>query len=102
MKQAVFYISANRVRNSCAVGHVGDGTGDEVDCLLAHTVKWSVVSGDIEYAAPGCRGRNPMAKRIRKTRAVLAVLGRLGLHAKPSDVVAELAKYGIEASAGLV
>ncbi len=43
-----------------------------------------------------------MAKRIRKTRAVLAVLGRLGLHAKPSDVVAELAKYGIEASAGLV
>ncbi len=43
-----------------------------------------------------------MAKRIRKARAVLTVLGRLGLHAKPSDVVAELAKYGIEVSAGLV
>jgi hypothetical protein len=43
-----------------------------------------------------------VAKQIRKTRAVLTVLGRLGFHAKPADVVAELAKYGIEVSAGLV
>jgi hypothetical protein len=43
-----------------------------------------------------------VAKRIRKTRAVLTVLGRLGLHTKPSDAVAELAKYGIEVSAELV
>jgi hypothetical protein len=43
-----------------------------------------------------------VAKRIRKTRAVLTVLGRLGFHAHSSDVVAELAKYGIEVSAGLV
>jgi hypothetical protein len=32
----------------------------------------------------------------------LGVLGRLGFHARPSDVVAELAKYGIEVSAGMV
>ena len=43
-----------------------------------------------------------MAKRIRKSRVVLTVLGRLGLHANSSDVVAELAKHGIEVSAGLV
>jgi hypothetical protein len=33
---------------------------------------------------------------------VLSVLGRLGFHAHCKDVVAELAKYGIEVSAGLV
>jgi len=43
-----------------------------------------------------------VSKRIRKCRAVLGVLGRLGFHARPSDVVAELAKYGIEVSAGMV
>ena len=43
-----------------------------------------------------------MPKRIQRSRAVLSVLGRLGFHAHPSDVVAELAKYGIEVSAGLV
>ncbi len=43
-----------------------------------------------------------MAKRTRKTRAVLTGLGRLGLHAKPDDVAAELAKYGIEVSVGFV
>lgn len=43
-----------------------------------------------------------MSKRIRKCRAVLGVLGRLGSYASPSDVVAELAKYGIEVSAGMV
>ena len=42
-----------------------------------------------------------MSKRIRKCRAVLGVLGRLGFHARPSDVVAELAN-GIEVSAGMV
>jgi hypothetical protein len=43
-----------------------------------------------------------VVKRIRKTRAVLTVLRRLGFHAHCKDVVAELAKYGIEVSAGLV
>jgi len=43
-----------------------------------------------------------MPKRTHKSRAVLSALGRLGFHAHPSDVVAELAKYGIEVSAGLV
>jgi hypothetical protein len=43
-----------------------------------------------------------VSQRIRKSTAVLSVLGRLGFHAKPGDVVAELAKYGIEVSAGLV
>jgi hypothetical protein len=43
-----------------------------------------------------------MSKRIRKARAVLNVLGRLGFHASAGDVVLELAKYGIEVSAGLV
>ncbi|TVS09586.1 MAG: hypothetical protein EA424_26785 [Planctomycetaceae bacterium] len=91
------------MRNSYAVGGVGDGSDDEeVDDLLHHAVKWSVVSGDIKYAAAGCRGRNIVAKRIRKARAVLTVLGRLGFHAHSGDVVAELAKYGIEVNAGLV
>jgi hypothetical protein len=62
----------------------------------------SVVSGGFKYGAPCCRGRNTVAKRIRKTRAVLTVLGHLGFHAKPADVAAELAKYDIEVSAGLV
>ena len=43
-----------------------------------------------------------MSRRIRRSRAVLSVLGRLGFHARPGDVVAELAKYGIEVRAGLV
>ena len=43
-----------------------------------------------------------MSKRIRKAAAVLSVLGRLGFHARTDDVVAELTKYGIEVSAGLV
>ena len=43
-----------------------------------------------------------MSKRIRKATAVLSVLGRLGFHASTDDVVAALAKYGIEVSAGLV
>jgi hypothetical protein len=43
-----------------------------------------------------------VSTRIHKSRAVLAVLSRLGFHAKPGDVVAELAKYGIQVSAGLV
>lgn len=44
----------------------------------------------------------PMPKHIHKSRVVLSALGRLGFHAHPSDVVAELAKFGIEVSAGLV
>ena len=43
-----------------------------------------------------------MSKRIHKSRAVLSVLGRLGFHASTDAVVVELAKYGIEVSAGLV
>jgi hypothetical protein len=43
-----------------------------------------------------------MSKRSHKSGAVLNALGRLGFHAHPSDVVAEVAKYGIEVSAGLV
>ena len=43
-----------------------------------------------------------MSKRIRKARAVLGVLGRLGFQASARDVVAELARFGIEVSAGLV
>ena len=74
------------MRNSCAVGRVRDGGDDEVDDRLPRAVRWSVVSGGFKHVAPGWRGRNPVAKRIRKTRAVLTVLGRLGLHAKPDDV----------------
>jgi len=43
-----------------------------------------------------------MSNRIRKSRAVLGVLGRLGFHAPTDTVVVELAKYGIEVSARLV
>lgn len=43
-----------------------------------------------------------MSKRISKSKAVLSVLGRLGFHARTESVLAELARYGIDASAGLV
>ena len=43
-----------------------------------------------------------MTKRVSKSKAVLSVLGRLGFHARTESVLAELARYGIDASAGLV
>jgi len=43
-----------------------------------------------------------MSKRVSKSKAVLTVLGRLGFHARTETVLAELARYGIDVSAGLV
>ena len=43
-----------------------------------------------------------MPKHFSKSKAIHNMLGRLGFHAKPSDVVAALREYGIEVSAGLV
>jgi len=43
-----------------------------------------------------------MPRHLSKSRAIQNMLGRLGYHARPSDVVAALAEYGIEVSEGLV
>jgi len=43
-----------------------------------------------------------MPRHPRKAKAIQNMLGRLGYHARPSDVVAALAEYGIEVNEGLV
>ncbi len=43
-----------------------------------------------------------MSKPISKSKAIMNVLGRLGFHAKASEVVAALREYGIVVSEGLV
>jgi len=40
--------------------------------------------------------------RTSQRKAIRAALGRLGWHAGPGDVVALLARYGVEVSEGLV
>ncbi len=41
-------------------------------------------------------------RRPSKSRAVRAMLGRLGWHARPADVAAALREMGVEVSCGLV
>lgn len=43
-----------------------------------------------------------MSKHFSKSKAIHNMLGRLGFHAKPGEVVAALAEYGVEVSEGLV
>ena len=39
-----------------------------------------------------------MSHHVSKVKAIRSVLGRLGFHARPGDVVAALAEYGIAVS----
>jgi hypothetical protein len=43
-----------------------------------------------------------MSRPLSKSKAIQNMLGRLGYHARPNDVVAALAENGIEVSKGLV